>query len=91
MPTIWARIILVAFLASLSPFVAAAASTNTSWDGTWTGVLYNMPVSVSISDGKVIGYSLQGASYDIQYADVTPTTVSFGDRDNYAVKLVKTG
>jgi hypothetical protein len=92
MPTILARVVLMAVsLASLCPVVAAAASSDASWEGTWTGVLYNMPVSVSISDGKVIDYTFQGASYDIQYTKVTPTSVSFGDRDHYAVKLIKTG
>jgi hypothetical protein len=92
MPTMLARVVLTTVsLASFSPVVAAADSSNASWEGTWTGVLYNMPVSVSISDGKVVGYTFQGASYDVQYSKVTPTTVSFGDRDHYAVKLIKTG
>jgi hypothetical protein len=40
------------------------------------------PVSVTIADGKVIGYTIRG---------VTVTIVSFGDRANYNVRITKRG
>jgi hypothetical protein len=90
--TFLSRLVLTAAsLGSLSLVVASAASASASWDGTWTGTLYNRPVSVSISDGKVISYTIGGSAYDVQYSRVTLRGVSFGDRDNYAVSLVRTG
>ena len=71
----------------------AQAGSNTSWDGTWSGVVNkDDPVSVTIADGKVIGYTIRGAApYPIQYSRVTVTTVSFGDRANYNVRITKRG
>lgn len=86
------------FLAVAVPlaFLAAApahAAQNAIWDGTWAGLLNNSePVSVTIAGGKVVGYAIRGgAPFGIEYSKVTLTTVSFGDRDNYAVTITKTG
>jgi hypothetical protein len=79
-------------LAILVPLPAQAGSAN-PWDGTWSGVLNKSdPVSVTIADGKVVAYSIRGATpYPIQFSRVTYTTVSFGDRTNYNVRIVKVG
>jgi hypothetical protein len=61
------------------------------WDGTWSGSLKTGDaVSVTISDGKVIAYAFRGAApYGIEYSRVTTSTVAFGDRRNYSVKLFR--
>jgi hypothetical protein len=72
---------------------AARAGTQWSWDGTWTGAVGRIepsPISISIVQDKVVSYTLGGAPFDIQYSRVTPTSVSFGDRDHYFMKLRKT-
>ena len=64
------------------------------WDGIWTGVEGNIaatPIQIAIVDGKVISYTLKGAPFSVQYSNVTPTMVSFGDHDHYFVKLKRTG
>lgn len=80
-------------LAVLLPSTASQAASNQSWDGTWAGLLNNSePVSITIAGGKVVGYAIRGgAPFGIQYSKVTVTTVSFGDHDNYDVKITKTG
>jgi hypothetical protein len=79
-------------LAILVPSSSQAGS-NTSWDGTWSGVVNKSdPVSVTIADGKVVGYTIRGAApYPIEYSRVTYNTVSFGDRANYNVRITKRG
>jgi hypothetical protein len=65
-----------------------------SWDGTWNGTLgkiHPWPISISIANGKVVGFTEKGASFDVRYAKVTPTSVVFGDKANYTVTLTKTG
>jgi hypothetical protein len=80
----------LAFLAPM-PSQAADNGSNGSWDGTWTGLLNKRaPVSITIANGKVVSYAIEGAPLDIQYSKVTPTSVSFGDRDHYGVRLTKT-
>src|ERR1700722_453861 len=68
-------------IALLVPF-AAQAGSNRSRDGTWSGTLNNSePVSVTIAEGKVVGYTIRGAApYPIRFSTVTLMTVSFGDR-----------
>jgi len=75
----------------IAPQVTLGES-NRLWDGTWSGVLNNKePVSVTISEGRVIGYTIRGgAPYPIEYNKVTATSVSFGDRANYAVNIRRT-
>jgi hypothetical protein len=93
--TIDRRSLLIAILpALLISAQAARAQAAWSWDGTWTGTLgpsNPWPMSITITQGKVVSYTLKGTPYDVQYSKVGPTTVSFGDRDNYRVKLTKTG
>jgi hypothetical protein len=72
----------------------ARAQDARSWDGIWTGVEGNIesaPIQIAIVEGKVISYTLKGAPFAVQYSNVTPTTISFGDRDHYFVKLRRTG
>jgi hypothetical protein len=87
------RFLLVAVpLAFLMPGGASQAEEKNAWDGTWTGLLGNVsPIAVTIADDKVVSYTIRGAPFDIQYSKVTPTKVSFGDRDHYAMHLTKTG
>jgi len=86
------------FLIALAPgllFVTTClAQEAQSWDGIWTGVeaqIESAPIQIAIADGKVISYTLKGAPLLIQYSKVTPTSVSFGDRDHYSVKLDRIG
>jgi hypothetical protein len=82
----------------LSTFVASRIMAESqdgmpSWDGTWVGELGRSsawPIKITIVDGKVVGYLADGASVDIRYSEVTDKTVSFGDHDNYFIKLEKT-
>jgi len=79
---------------SLALFVPSASlAGSASWDGTWSGMLNKSePVSVTIAGGKVVGYSIRGvAPYGIEFSSVSRTTVSFGDRANYNVKITKKG
>ena len=87
------RFILIAIqLALLIPVAAAAAAANGSWDGAWTGMLHNMsPITITIAQDKVVSYAVKGVPFDIQYSKVTPTVVSFGDRDHYFMKITRTG
>jgi hypothetical protein len=86
---------LMAVAFPLAFFLPAAthASPVQKWDGTWTGDVEDIgPVSVTIARGEVVGYAICGsAPYGIKYSKVTLTTVSFGDHDNYDVKISKTG
>ena len=87
---------LLAFAVPLALLATAApsqAGSDKSWDGTWAGLLNNSePVSVTISDGKVVGYAIRGGEpFGIGYNKVTLTSVSFGDHDNYTVTITKTG
>jgi hypothetical protein len=79
-------------LAVLSAAPASQAASNRSWDGTWAGLLNKSePVSVTIAGGKVVAYAIRGgAPFGIEYCNVTGTSVSFGDHDNYNVKITKT-
>jgi hypothetical protein len=90
------RFSVAASLLSLA-VVASAASYGQSaspWDGTWKGMQGRIdpgPVAISIAHGQVVSYTLRGSPFAIQYSSVTPTSVSFGDRDHYFVTLEKTG
>jgi hypothetical protein len=91
--TIGRRFLLIAVpFAFLVPADASLAQEKSAWNGTWTGLLGNTsPIAVTIADDKVVSYTIRGAAFDIQYSQVTPTKVSFGDRDHYFMKLTKTG
>jgi hypothetical protein len=81
-----------ALLAVLVPANCFGASTQ-SWDGTWSGMLNNKdPVSVTISGGKVVAYSIRGGEpFPIGFNKVTVNSVSFGDNSNYSVNIQRTG
>jgi hypothetical protein len=81
---------------ALSPLFASPvfAQSEKSWDGVWTGVQgkqHAAPIQLAITDGKVVSYTLQGSPFSVQYSSITPTSISFGDRDHYFVKLKRTG
>ncbi len=83
--------ILPAFLVSAQPTLGAEASP---WDGAWNGTLGKAnpwPISVTISNGKVVSFSEKGAPFHVRYTQITPTTVSFGDRNHYSMRLTRTG
>jgi hypothetical protein len=83
--------ILPTILVSAHPSLGAEASP---WDGAWNGKLgkaHPWPISVTISNGKVVSFSEGGAPFDIRYTQVTPTTISFGDQNHYSMKLTRTG
>jgi hypothetical protein len=47
-------------------------------------------VSVTILGGQVTAYTIRGAEpFGIEYSRITLTTVAFGDRRNYSVKLFR--
>ena len=85
----------VAMLAALLFSAQASRGQDAaSWDGTWNGTLgkyHPWPISVSIADGKVVGFTEKGASFEVRFAKFTPTSVVFGDKANYTVSLTKTG
>ena len=77
----------------LSAHSSWGADTN-SWDGTWSGTLGKTkpwPISVSISDGKVVSFTESGVPFDIKYTKMTSDAVFFGDQAHYNIKLIKTG
>jgi hypothetical protein len=82
--------VMLVLFATLIPASAQAASVS-SWDGTWVGLLNNSePVSVTISAGKVVSYAIRGGQpFGIGYCQITHKTVSFGDHENYDVKITK--
>jgi hypothetical protein len=83
--------ILTATLLSAQVSWGADAS---SWDGTWNGSLGKVkpwPVSVSITNGKVVSFTEAGVPFGVQYTKVTPDMVFFGDQTHYSIKLIKTG
>jgi hypothetical protein len=87
----WLSLVAVPLLFLVSLTTSQASDVQT-WNGTWSGLLNkNAPISVTIANGKVTSYTIEGAPFNIRYSKLTPTTVSFGDRDHYAVTLTKTG
>lgn len=65
-----------------------------SWDGTWNGTLGKTnpwPISISIANGKVVGFTEKGVPFDVQYSKVGPDEIRFGDQVHYSIKVVKTG
>ena len=83
--------VLSTFMIGLQP---SRADDARSWDGDWNGILgkkHPWPITVTISQGKVVKYVENGASFDVKFTNITPSTVSFGDQDHYSVTLTKTG
>jgi hypothetical protein len=78
---------------SLALLAPSASFAGSAWDGTWSGMLNKSePVSVTIAGGKVVGYKIRGFSpYGIEFSSVSRTTVAFGDKTNYNVKITKKG
>jgi hypothetical protein len=90
--TIARRYLLIAIPLALFIPMAAGLAADGSWDGTWTGLLNNKaPIAVTIANGKVVSYTIKGAPFDVQYSNITPMTVSFGDHDHLGVELTRTG
>jgi hypothetical protein len=89
------RYLLIAVpLALLASMQAVVAQDMQAWDGTWKGLLgrrYPTPIAITIAQGKVVSYAVEGAPFDIQYSNIDPASVSFGDRDHYFMKLIRTG
>ena len=87
----FARLSIGLTLLALVPTAPAEAASSHLWDGVWAGLLNNSaPVSVTIAGGRVVGYAISGgAPFGIEYSRVTLSTVSFGDRDHYNVRITK--
>jgi hypothetical protein len=92
------RAILSIGFASTLFFLAHAAESQftTPWDGVWGGMIGRLqteraPIVVTISQGKVVSYTIRNASYDVQYSTLSPMIVRFGDRDHYSMELRRTG
>ena len=49
------------------------------------------PISVTISQAKVVSFSEKGVPLAVRYSKITPTMVTFGDQTHYATQLVRTG
>jgi hypothetical protein len=80
--------------AALFSAQASRGQDAESWDGTWNGTLgktHPWPISVSIANGKVVGFTEKGASFGIQFSKITPTAVVFGDKAHYTMTLARTG
>lgn len=93
MKSVLKALFVVAPVALLVPSAAHAGSAK-NWDGTWSGMMNKVePVSVTIAGGKVVAYTIRGAAtpYPVEFSTVTRTVVSFGDKTNYTVKLIKKG
>ena len=81
------HILAVTFLMS-----ATSAHADSSWDGTWAGMLNNEPVSVTIASGRVVGYTIRGFSpLPIEFARVTSRSVSMLIGPSYRVRITKEG
>ena len=52
----------------------AHAGDVTSWEGTWNGTLGHIkpwPISLTISQGKVVSFTEDGAPLDVAFSKVT--------------------
>ena len=88
-------LLLAAVLAAVvAPVTASRADTVSSWDGAWNGTLgatHPWPISVTISQGKVVRFLEKDTPLDVRYTTMTPTAVTFGDQSHYSMKLTRTG
>ena len=72
--------------------LGSQGATIESWDGIWIGSLGHFSsLTVRVANDQVISYTIQGTSVVVRYTKTTPTTLSFGDRDHFSVKLTRTG
>jgi hypothetical protein len=89
------NILLAAILPALLMSAQIGRADDASvWDGTWNGMLGKVkpwPISVTIAQGKVVSFTENGATFDVQFTKITPTLVVFGDPLHYSMKLIKTG
>jgi hypothetical protein len=78
-------------LTLLVPGAAPQAGQGGFWDGVWKGSLEHVSsLTLKIENNKVVSYSIAGAPVAVQYAQATPSTFSFGDRDHFSVVLTRT-
>src|ERR1700733_9416753 len=73
---------------------ASRAADSGLWDGTWNGTLggtYPWPVSITISQGKVPGFSEQGGPFDVRCTKITLSSIYFGQRTHCSTILTKIG
>jgi len=77
----------------VAPVHVSRADNLSFWDGAWNGTMRQTrwPISVTISQGKVVGFLEKGTPLSVRFTKMTPTTVTFGDELNYSTKLVRTG
>lgn len=80
--------------ATLFSAQASRGADAGSWDGSWSGTLGSVkpwPISISITQGKVVSFTEAGVPFDVRYTKITPDTVFFGDQAHYSITLIKTG
>jgi|ERR1700722_18211953 hypothetical protein len=73
------------------PAAASRAAADGSWDGAWRGSLQHLSdLALTVANDKVVSYTIGGAPVAVSYTKVTPTSLSFGDRDHFSMKLTRT-
>lgn len=88
------RFLQVALFASALAGASAASAADMNWDGTWSGTLGKVkpwPMTVVITQGKVVQFSEAGVSFDVRFSNATPNGIVFGDGANYQVELKRSG
>ena len=72
---------------------SAALASGGTWDGTWSGMLNKTePVSITVADGKVVGYTIRGFTpLAIRSAVVTSNRVSLEIGPDYHVSITRKG
>lgn len=91
--TIVFRGVPIAACLALLMSASAACAIGSSWDGTWKGSLRDKgrDISVVIAKDKVVQFAIMGTPLPVAYANFTPSSVSFGDRDHYNLTMTKAG
>ena len=93
--TVGRRILPLAIVTAIVFFAQASwAAGPDAWEGTWSGTLGKgkpWPISVSITNGKVVSFTEGGVAFNVQYTKITADAVLFGDQAHYSMKLIKTG
>ena len=72
--------------AILLPAHAGRAADSSSWEGAWSGKLGTSrpwPISVTISQAKVVSFSEKGVPLEVSYSKINPSKITFGDQVNY--------
>jgi hypothetical protein len=73
---------------------SGASAADVNWDGTWSGSLGKAkpwPMTVVITQGKVVQFSERGVPFDVRFSKETPNGIVFGDGANYQVELKRSG